>query len=111
MGSSKHPHILVISLRMRNHDDDDDHDDQKDDDDDDDGMPNYCPKDDGMFPNPTDCATYYNCVDGTAIAMSCAPGLLFDADKKMCNFADRVKCKSMYCAIHVFLTSRLRRPS
>ncbi|CAL1288222.1 unnamed protein product [Larinioides sclopetarius] len=90
--------ILLLSVtyiafadKGNDHDDDDDH---KDDDDDDDGMPNYCPKDDGMFPNPTDCATYYNCVDGTAIAMSCAPGLLFDAEKKMCNFADRVKCKN-----------------
>ncbi|KFM58909.1 hypothetical protein X975_23230, partial [Stegodyphus mimosarum] len=39
-----------------------------------------------MFPNPNNCASYYNCVDGTAIAMNCAPGLLFDPKKKMCNF-------------------------
>ncbi|KAF8786078.1 hypothetical protein HNY73_007843 [Argiope bruennichi] len=86
--------VTYISFADKGKDHDDDDDPKDDDSDDDGGMPNYCPEDDGMFPNPTDCATYYNCVDGTAIAMSCAPGLLFDAEKKMCNFADRVKCKN-----------------
>ncbi|KAG8183033.1 hypothetical protein JTE90_015664 [Oedothorax gibbosus] len=47
-----------------------------------------------MFPNPTDCSTFYNCVDGTAIAMACAPGLLFDPKSKMCNFPGQVKCSN-----------------
>ncbi|GFR31106.1 hypothetical protein TNCT_174501 [Trichonephila clavata] len=69
--------------------------DEKDDDDDDDGgQPDYCPDPNGMYPNPTDCATFFNCVDGQAIAMSCAPGLLFDPETKMCNFANQVKCKN-----------------
>ncbi|GIY47101.1 hypothetical protein CEXT_183161 [Caerostris extrusa] len=69
-------------------------DDDDDDDDDDDGQPDYCPDPNGMYPNPSDCTTFYNCIDGQAIAMSCAPGLNFDPESKMCNFPDQVKCKN-----------------
>lgn len=77
-------------------DDDDDHDNDKNHDDDDDGQPDYCPKDNGLFPNPTDCTTFYTCVDGEATLQNCAPGLLFDKKLKMCNFANQVKCISKY---------------
>nr|XP_015910316.2 uncharacterized protein LOC107441530 [Parasteatoda tepidariorum] len=74
---------------------DDDHDNHRHHDDDDDGVPDYCPKDNGMFPNDNDCSTFYNCIDGQAILQSCAPGLLFDKEKKMCNFPNQAKCSNM----------------
>ncbi|GFS89374.1 hypothetical protein NPIL_37111 [Nephila pilipes] len=86
--------LLSITLIVTADKDNDNDHDKEDDDDDDGGQPDYCPDENGMYPNPTDCATFYNCVDGQAIAMSCAPGLLFDPETKMCNFAAQVKCKN-----------------
>ena len=53
-----------------------------------------CPRLYGTFDDPDDCTAFYNCRDGHADRFSCAPGLAFDPEKRVCNWADRVDaCK------------------
>ena len=44
------------------------------------------------FPHPSDCAAFYTCVGGRALTQKCAPGLLFDARSRMCNWPVVVDC-------------------
>lgn len=53
-----------------------------------------CPRLYGTFDDPDDCTGFYNCRDGHADRFSCAPGLAFDPEKRVCNWVDRVDaCK------------------
>ena len=53
-----------------------------------------CPRLYGTFDDPEDCTAFYNCRDGHADRFSCAPGLAFDPEKRVCNWVDRVDaCK------------------
>lgn len=45
-------------------------------------------------PHPTDCTKYYRCGSGVLSTFSCATGLAFDSNLKICNFKDQVKCTS-----------------
>ncbi|MCE2196872.1 hypothetical protein GQ599_10090, partial [Streptococcus thermophilus] len=53
-----------------------------------------CPELPGeVFPNPSNCSNFCECVDeGVALQMPCPGGLLFDATLYICNFPDQVDC-------------------
>ena len=54
-----------------------------------------CPRLYGTFEDPTDCSGFYNCRDGLANRFSCAPGLAYDLDSRVCKWADQVpRCKA-----------------
>ena len=41
-----------------------------------------------------DCSTYRHCADFAKwVVKKCLPGLLFDTNLKVCNWAKQVKCK------------------
>lgn len=46
----------------------------------------------GVQPNPFDdkCSTFINCP--STVAQPCAPGTLFNAEIRVCDFPDRVDC-------------------
>lgn len=53
-----------------------------------------CPRLYGTFDAPDDCTAFYNCRDGHADRFSCAPGLAFNPEKRVCDWADQVDaCK------------------
>ncbi len=48
-----------------------------------------------MLPNPYDCTTYYECANGKAILLSCAPGTHFDRSLNVCNWPDFANCEQI----------------
>jgi hypothetical protein len=47
----------------------------------------------GSYPHPTDCSSFFVCVDGEpAGEYSCPPSLLFDPIQQTCNFPEEVVC-------------------
>ncbi|KAF2365800.1 Chitin binding domain, partial [Trinorchestia longiramus] len=44
------------------------------------------------FPDPESCAKFCECSNGIAIALTCPPGTLFDADLGVCATASDVDC-------------------
>ncbi len=53
-----------------------------------------CPRLYGTFEDPDDCTGFFNCRDGHANRFSCAPGLAYDRQSRVCKWADRVdSCK------------------
>jgi len=55
-----------------------------------------CPRLYGTFPDPDDCAAFYNCRDGLANRFTCAPGLAFDENSRVCKWTDQVqRCKDL----------------
>lgn len=54
-----------------------------------------CPRLYGTFPDEDDCTAFYNCRDGLANRFSCAPGLAYDIESRVCKWADQVtRCKA-----------------
>ncbi|XP_046390189.1 uncharacterized protein LOC124158856 [Ischnura elegans] len=51
-----------------------------------------CPENNGIFPHPEFCDRYVQCHGGRPHSMMCGPGTLFDAQKKMCDYARNVRC-------------------
>ncbi|EDL39629.1 chitotriosidase-1 isoform X1 [Mus musculus] len=52
------------------------------------GLDNFCQgKADGVYPNPGDESTYYNCGGGRLFQQSCPPGLVFRASCKCCTWS------------------------
>ena len=55
-----------------------------------------CPRLYGTFMDPDDCTGFFNCRNGIANRYSCAPGLAFDAEDRVCKWADQVdRCKKL----------------
>ena len=55
-----------------------------------------CPRLYGTFEDPDDCAGFYQCRDGLANRFTCAPGLAYDLDSRVCEWSDQVKrCKEL----------------
>lgn len=52
-----------------------------------------CPGD-GYYGDPDDCGAYYLCSSGTSTALKykCGEGLLWERKRKLCDWADNVKC-------------------
>lgn len=52
-----------------------------------------CPGD-GYYGDPDDCGAYYLCSSGTSTALKykCGEGLLWDRERKLCDWAGNVKC-------------------
>lgn len=46
----------------------------------------------GQFPSPKSCANYLNCWDGVVIEQTCPDGLLFNAQKLVCDYDYNVNC-------------------
>lgn len=55
--------------------------------------PFSCPQPSGLFANPTDCATYYHCVNGKFWKKSCPGGLHFNNALHMCDWPASAKCQ------------------
>lgn len=51
----------------------------------------------GFYMLPYSCTTYIWCFQGTRRTLNCAPGLHFDVELGMCNFADVVNCHRDLC--------------
>lgn len=58
-------------------------------------------KDEGFFPNPKDCRTYFWCLDSgpanlgiVAHSFTCPSGLLFNTATEGCDYPDKVACKN-----------------
>ncbi|GIY47095.1 protein obstructor-E [Caerostris extrusa] len=52
----------------------------------------HCPKMDGIFSNPTNCSTFYFCVDGKAYLQECPLRLVFDEQNMKCDHPKVVGC-------------------
>ena len=50
-----------------------------------------CP-DDGHWPNPDSCASYYHCANGRPYEGTCPTGLLWNGVKQECDFPENVNC-------------------
>lgn len=57
------------------------------------GLSFTCPGD-GYYGDPDDCGAYYLCSSGTSTALKykCGEGLLWDRERKLCDWAENVKC-------------------
>ncbi|XP_078372642.1 uncharacterized protein LOC144656284 [Oculina patagonica] len=49
-------------------------------------------KQDGFYPNPSDCAKYYTCSSGTTYESTCPTGLLFNSISNNCDWSENVEC-------------------
>jgi len=53
-----------------------------------------CPRLYGIFPDEEKCDTFWSCWNGEASRYTCAPGLAYDANARVCMWADQVpECK------------------
>ena len=47
----------------------------------------------GIFASPDDCSIYFQCTqDGVAHQQTCASGLHFNPETKICDWPDNVQC-------------------
>lgn len=54
-----------------------------------------CTPEDRYLPNPYDCSTYYQCVNGKPILLNCAPGTHFDKSLNVCNWPSEASCEAL----------------
>ncbi|XP_065571764.1 chondroitin proteoglycan 2-like isoform X2 [Artemia franciscana] len=52
--------------------------------------PFVCPEPDGYFSNPDSCFSFYICIDGTETIQYCAERLVYNPQKKTCDFPHNV---------------------
>jgi chitinase len=52
-------------------------------------------KSNGLHPNPDSCSSFYNCGGGTGGIAPCPPGLLFNTDKKVCDWPFNLSAEQM----------------
>ncbi|KRY16217.1 putative chitinase 3 [Trichinella patagoniensis] len=66
-----------------------------------DEMPKHfqCPKPSGLFPNPDDCASFYNCAHNIPYVINCPPETLFDEKLLICNHAYHVNGTRSGCSV------------
>ena len=50
-----------------------------------------CPED-GHWPNPESCASYFHCANGRPYEGACPAGLLWNGIKQECDFPENVNC-------------------
>jgi len=50
----------------------------------------HCPRLYGIFSDPSNCRVFYSCWNGEASKYECPPGLAYDADQRVCVWADHV---------------------
>ncbi|OUC41558.1 chitin binding Peritrophin-A domain protein [Trichinella nativa] len=64
-------------------------------------MPKHfqCPKPSGLFPNPDDCASFYNCAHNIPYVINCPPETLFDEKLLICNHAYHVNGTRPGCSV------------
>ncbi len=48
----------------------------------------------GVFPNPSDCCSFYNCDDCRAFLQKCGKGTQFSPKLKVCDYAETAGCKA-----------------
>ncbi|KRZ70914.1 putative endochitinase [Trichinella papuae] len=58
-----------------------------------------CPKPSGLFPNPDDCASFYNCAHNIPYVINCPPETLFDEKLLICNHAYHVNGTRPGCSV------------
>jgi len=51
-----------------------------------------CQSPDGLFPDPEDCSSFYNCAHGMAWKMTCGTYLVFNPIAKVCDWPYNVQC-------------------
>ena len=49
-------------------------------------------KTDGLYPDPADCHSFYECYSGQQMHLQCGPDLSFNSDTGHCESSDHVKC-------------------
>jgi hypothetical protein len=49
-----------------------------------------CPALEGLYPNPEDCSTYYQCAGGVAFLEHCPPNLVFNPRAEVCDYPENV---------------------
>ncbi|XP_068709857.1 uncharacterized protein [Montipora foliosa] len=54
--------------------------------------PGSCSKASGYFPDPSDCAKFIICAGKKTFYQNCPPGLLFNKNKRFCDWPHNVKC-------------------
>ncbi|RWS07399.1 hypothetical protein B4U79_07846 [Dinothrombium tinctorium] len=58
-----------------------------------------CPRLYGIFPHPSNCRIFYSCWNGEASKYECPPGLAYDAEQRVCVWADLVdRCDQLEVA-------------
>ena len=48
------------------------------------------------YEDKKDCAAFYRCVNGEKLKNKCSPGLLWNSAVSLCDWAENVKCKSIF---------------
>lgn len=51
---------------------------------------------DDFYPDPHDCSKYFICTAGSAYEVECAAGLIFNADRKICDWPRNYQCQVKY---------------
>ena len=51
-----------------------------------------CPTSNGLFPNPKDCHTFYQCSNGNAYLMDCPSNLEFNPVLQVCDWPENAGC-------------------
>ncbi|XP_052068560.1 acidic mammalian chitinase-like [Mytilus californianus] len=46
----------------------------------------------GIYPDPDDCSKFYNCEGGVAFHMNCPTNLLYNSNRKYCDYPTNVVC-------------------
>ncbi|KAL9904430.1 peritrophin-1-like [Glossina fuscipes] len=46
-----------------------------------------------LYPSPTNCSQFYECVRGVALLYSCPVDLHFNSRRKVCDYPQRAKCQ------------------
>ncbi|XP_065571458.1 chitin-binding domain protein cbd-1-like [Artemia franciscana] len=64
-------------------------------------LPFVCPDPDGYFSNPNSCFSLYICIDGTGTIQYCAERLVYNPQKKTCDFPHNVNPPCGTCATYV----------
>ncbi|XP_065571763.1 chitin-binding domain protein cbd-1-like isoform X1 [Artemia franciscana] len=57
--------------------------------------PFTCPESNGRFPDPYDCASFYECADGIATLTKCPFGKLYNQELGECDYAQNVDCSNI----------------
>ena len=52
-----------------------------------------CPEEGNhYYPHPSSCSEFIECNRGVYAEMSCIPGLLYNKERKLCDFPENVVC-------------------